>query len=199
MKNRNLLIILIVLFIINLTLVVTGITMNIDSNISLFFSQNIYEVLTVPFKFISFICSPKVMIILNIILFIYILIKKKYQLSIIIVSSLTSVTINNLIKIIVRRDRPNYLRLVEETSFSFPSGHTMIATLFFGSVIYLINKNNVKHKKLITILLSTFIFLVGVSRIYLGVHYLSDVLAGFMAGLILLLLIIIIYERIEQK
>ena len=82
-----------------------------------------------------------------------------------------------------------------EKSYSFPSGHSMISVLFFGSIIYLVNKYNVKHKKLITFSLSTFILLVGISRIYLGVHYLTDVVGGYLLGLVVLFLIIHILER----
>ena len=64
----------------------------------------------------------------------------------------------------------------------------MISVLFFGSIIYLVNKYNLKHKKLITFSLSTFILLVGISRIYLGVHYFSDVIGGFLWGFVVLLL-----------
>ena len=82
-----------------------------------------------------------------------------------------------------------------EKSYSFPSGHSMISVLFFGSIIYLVNKYNVKHKKLITFSLSTFVLLVGISRIYLGVHYLTDVVGGYLLGFIVLFLIIHLFER----
>ena len=152
-------------------------------------------ILTNIFKVISFICSPKFMIILNVLLFIFIIVKKKYKLSIIVLSSISSVIFNNLVKIIVRRERPDYLRMVVEKSYSFPSGHTMIAVLFFGSIIYLVNKYNLKHKRLITFSLSTFILLVGISRIYLGVHYLTDVVGGYLLGIVVLFFIIHILER----
>lgn len=135
------------------------------------------------------------MIVLNVLLFIFIIVKKKYKLLIIVLSSISSVIINNLVKIIVRRERPDYLRMVMEKSYSFPSGHAMISVLFFGSIIYLVNKYNLKYKKLITFSLSTFVLLVGISRIYLGVHYLTDVVGGYLLGFIVLFLIIHLFER----
>ena len=183
------------LFFADAFLVLSGISSSFDSAISLFFSVHNNMILTNIFKIISFICSPKFMIVLNVLLFIFIIVKKKYKLSIIVLSSISSVIFNNLVKIIIRRERPDYLRMVMEKSYSFPSGHSMISVLFFGSIIYLVNKYNVKHKKLITFSLSTFILLVGISRIYLGVHYLTDVVGGYLLGIVVLFFIIHILER----
>lgn len=183
------------LFFVDFIMVITGFSSNFDNAISLFFSVHNNVIFTNIFKAISFICSPKFMIVLNVLLFIFIIVKKKYKLFIIVLSSISSVIINNLVKIIVRRERPDYLRMVMEKSYSFPSGHAMISVLFFGSIIYLVNKYNLKYKKLITFSLSTFVLLVGISRIYLGVHYLTDVVGGYLLGFIVLFLIIHLFER----
>lgn len=183
------------LFFVDFIMVITGFSSSIDNSISLFFSVHNNVTFTNIFKAISFICSPKFMIVLNVLLFIFIIVKKKYKLFIIVLSSISSVIINNLVKIIVRRERPDYLRMVMEKSYSFPSGHAMISVLFFGSIIYLVNKYNLKYKKLITFSLSTFILLIGISRIYLGVHYLTDVVGGYLLGFIVLFLIIHLFER----
>lgn len=93
-----------------------------------------------------------------------------------------STLLNVLLKNIIQRPRPEGYRLIEETGFSFPSGHSMVNTAFYGLLIYLIIKN-VKNKKLkyaLSILISILILAIGFSRIYLGVHYTSDVLAGFL-------------------
>ena len=105
----------------------------------------------------------------------------------------TSAFFNNIIKEIVQRPRPPMeLRMVEESSFSFPSGHAMTGMAFYGLIIYFVFKN-VKDKKVrntICTVLSLLIFLVGISRIYLGVHYASDVLAGFAFGIVYLVVYI---------
>lgn len=93
--------------------------------------------------------------------------------------------LNQLLKHIVQRPRPTEYRLIEENGYSFPSGHSMVSAAFYGFLIYLIFKY-VKNKYLkwfSIIFLSTLIILIGVSRIYLGVHYTSDVLAGFMISI----------------
>ena len=88
------------------------------------------------------------------------------------------------------RVRPVGIALIEQGGYSFPSGHSMMAFAFYGFIIYLINKSNMAKKKkiVITTLLSILILLIGVSRIYLGVHFASDVLGGFILSLIHLIL-----------
>ena len=105
----------------------------------------------------------------------------------------SSALVNHFIKEIVQRPRPPMeLRMVEESSFSFPSGHAMTSATFYGLIIYFVFKN-VKNKILrntICTVLSLLIFLIGMSRIYLGVHYASDVIAGFMFAVVYLVLYI---------
>ena len=101
--------------------------------------------------------------------------------------------INYVLKKIIQRPRPPLeFRMVEESSFSFPSGHAMASMAFYGLIIYFINKNmkNEKLKKKTSISLSILIFLIGISRIYLGVHYASDVIAGFAISIVYLVLYI---------
>ena len=86
---------------------------------------------------------------------------------------------------IVHRARPTGFRLITETGYSFPSGHSMVSMAFYGYLIYLIYKN-VRNKKLRWAFITGFgllIFIIGMSRIYLGVHYTSDVFAGFLFSL----------------
>lgn len=95
------------------------------------------------------------------------------------------VILNLLIKGIVQRPRPEGISLVTEHGFSFPSGHSMAAMAFFGLLVWLIW--HYEKDKLMRIAccvaLSVVIVMVGVSRIYLGVHYASDVIGGFCVSL----------------
>ena len=109
---------------------------------------------------------------------------KKIGLSILV--NLAIVTgLNQLLKRILQRPRPTEFRIVEETGYSFPSGHSMVSMAFYGYLIYLIYKY-VKNKYIkwsLICLLSCLVILIGTSRIYLGVHYTSDVLGGFLISI----------------
>ncbi len=134
-------------------------------------------------KFITNFGGAIFLIIATIILFI--LIKNK-KIGFSIISNLVIVTIlNQLLKNILQRPRPNEFRIIEETGYSFPSGHSMVSMAFYGYLIYLIYRY-VKNKYIkwtLIVSLSILICTIGISRIYLGVHYTSDVLGGFLISI----------------
>lgn len=115
----------------------------------------------------------------------FLLIKNK-KIGLSIISDIVIITVlNQLLKRILQRPRPTEFRIVEEKGYSFPSGHSMVSMAFYGYLIYLIYryiKNKYVKWTLITIL-SILICLIGISRIYLGVHYTSDVLGGFLLSI----------------
>lgn len=95
------------------------------------------------------------------------------------------VALNVLLKAIVQRPRPEGFRLVAESGYSFPSGHSMVAMAFFGLLIWMVWRYH-RHDAMRAVWCAFFgivIVAVGLSRIYLGVHYASDVLAGFCVSL----------------
>ena len=113
----------------------------------------------------------------------------------IITNLLLATALNNILKVTIMRDRPIW-KTIDLQTYSFPSGHTMISFIFYGLLIYLINKNyHGKYKKLIISLLSILIFLVGLSRIFLGVHYFTDVIGAYFFGTGYLLLFIYVAKR----
>ena len=141
-------------------------------------------------KFITNFGGAIFLITLTITLFILIR-NKKIGLSIF--SNLVIITIlNQLLKRILQRPRPTEYRIIEETGYSFPSGHSMISMAFYGYLIYLIYKyaKNKYIKWTSIILLSILICSIGISRIYLGVHYTSDVLGGFLISISYLIIYI---------
>lgn len=146
-------------------------------------------------KIITFFAGTKFITCIVIILFILSFFKGKLPL-IFNWIILGEVFINNIIKVLVRRDRPIMINMVTENTYSFPSGHTMAAVVFYGFLIFLINKSKLdkKYKILINVSFFLLIILIMMSRIYLGAHYFSDVMAGACLSMSYLLLIIDILE-----
>lgn len=100
------------------------------------------------------------------------------------------VLINQILKFIIQRPRPDGFRLATASGFSFPSGHSMAAMAFFGLLAWLVWRYE-KDRRQRTLLVTAFaliIVMIGVSRIYLGVHYASDVIGGFCLSVIWLAL-----------
>lgn len=111
--------------------------------------------------------------------------KKHFWDSIMVITALAgSWLMNELLKWIFHRSRPDIARLVTATGYSFPSGHAMVSFAFYGMLAYLmwINLKTRGLKYLFTFIFLFLVLSIGISRIYLGVHYPSDVLAGFAAG-----------------
>lgn len=97
---------------------------------------------------------------------------------------LVSGGLNRWLKDLIDRPRPEAEHLVEATTMSFPSGHAMSSIAFFGFLIYLVWRlvSTGWVRWLLSVLLALLILLIGISRVYLGVHYPSDILAGYAAG-----------------
>ena len=121
---------------------------------------------------------------------------KKINIAIVFILGICTI-LNLMLKNILQRPRPTEYRIIDERGYSFPSGHSMISMAFYGLLIYLIYKN-IKNKSLkwiLIILLSILILFIGISRIYLGVHYVSDVLGGFLVSISYLILYIKILKK----
>ena len=147
-------------------------------------------------KFVTNFGGAIFLISLTVILFIVI---KNKKIGVSILGNLVIVTIlNQVLKAILQRPRPTEFRIVEETGYSFPSGHSMVSMAFYGYLIYLIYKHieNKYIKWTLIALLSILICTIGVSRIYLGVHYTSDVLGGFLISISYLIIYINLVKKI---
>ncbi|MDG5398162.1 phosphatase PAP2 family protein [Staphylococcus aureus] len=100
--------------------------------------------------------------------------------------------LNPALKNIFDRERPTLLRLIDITGFSFPSGHAMGSTAYFGSCIYLLNRlnrlNQGNSKGILIGLCAAMILLISISRVYLGVHYPTDIIAGIIGGVFCIIL-----------
>ncbi|MFA5523872.1 MAG: phosphatase PAP2 family protein [Tissierellales bacterium] len=151
---------------------------------------------------ISFIGSAKFYYIISPFLIFYLVRKKHWlELSALVISILGSVLLNDLLKLIFARVRPLEFFLVEQGGFSFPSGHSMNTLSFYGMAAYLFlrNKRLDSRKALIWIITIVFIGLMGFSRIYLGVHWPTDIIGGFSAGFIWLYICILGVEAVNYR
>lgn len=192
-------------------IVIVVLTVNVLNGDIYAFDEYIYSLvagiisddLTFIMKVITFLASGTFLCILSALLVLSILFKKgmnsfytAVQVINITLSSLLNVGVKNLIC----RSRPNILQLMEVTGYSFPSGHSMASMSFYGFAIYLCCRfYKGKYKDSLIILLAILIVLIGFSRIYLGVHYTSDVIGGFAFGLLWLGLFTIMIERLKEK
>lgn len=114
---------------------------------------------------------------------------------VIIVSGLS----NLALKDVINRARPTAEHLVSVETLSYPSGHAMSATAFYGFLIYLFYFLNINRTfKILLIAICSFLIVsIGISRIYLGVHFPSDILGGVIAGTIWVMFCILIFNIID--
>ena len=189
-KKNIIIIVLSLLFIVLCILVKLDLLSNIDESVYKFITSNMNDTTTHIYKVITFFGSTIFMVGLCVLLLVLFIILKKNIYGYIISGTLIFSTImNNVIKVIIRRERPIYM-IVRETTFSFPSGHTMASVSMYGILIYLINKSNMnkKLKIILSIILGMIPLMVATSRIYLGAHYFSDILGAIMLATIVLLI-----------
>lgn len=147
--------------------------------------------LTIFFKIISNFASPIVLLLITVL---SAFLKDKKYFRIISLNLIIVTVLNQLLKIIFSRPRP-FDMIIKEIGYSFPSGHSMASMAFYGLFAYLLYKNiNNKYIKWLSIIfIFILIFLIGLSRIYLRVHYPSDVIAGFSLSLSYLIIFISFY------
>lgn len=188
-------IISIILFILITLLVLNKKMVNFDNKIYALVSKWQCNPLTFLSRFISFLCSTFFLIVYSFLL-IY-LGKNREKNKYVVYNILGCFGINQMLKLVFRRIRPVGINLVRITGFSFPSGHAMMSMAFYGLIIYLIlHKDFPKEKKMfLSILFGILILLIGISRIYLGCHYASDILAGYLLGLAYLLFFIKLFNK----
>ncbi|MBU5266184.1 phosphatase PAP2 family protein [Virgibacillus proomii] len=108
---------------------------------------------------------------------------------------------NVAIKQLVERERPSILAAANAEGHSFPSGHAMISIVCYGLTAYFLSQkvNTTKKKRWIVTFFSLLIFLIGMSRYIINVHYLTDVIAGFFIGFLCLNGLIYLYKQLRKK
>jgi membrane-associated phospholipid phosphatase len=173
-----------------------------DHAIINFVQSFINDQLTALMFAVTFLGSVKFLVFLaaagGVILVVY----KKWALSVFLLAGAGGGALFNwLLKWIFKRERPDILPLLTESGFSFPSGHSMGSFIFYGASAYiLVHLFSQISLKLLSVLANVvIILLIGLSRIYLGVHYPSDVIGGFLAGGAWLAACIIIFRLYEYR
>ena len=157
--------------------------------------------LTVFFNAVTFMAEPMTLIVLCGIMIIFPLSTLRFGIPIGVVTGLGALAHKGL-KLLIMRERPDVvMHLVEETGYSFPSGHANAGLIFYIFLAFLISRVLKSRRQedlahLITVLLVILVFLIGISRIYLGVHYPTDILAGWCLGGILLIIFVTLYDAI---
>ena len=122
----------------------------------------------------------------------------KYVVQATLVLALATVS-NMMLKRFIDRARPGIEHLVSVETLSYPSGHAMSAMAFYGFLIFLVTKFKI-HKVIKYALIAILILLIlsiGISRIYLGVHFPSDIAGGFIAGFIWVVFCVLVFDLIE--
>lgn len=173
---------------------------NIDASVSQYIISFRTPTLTKYFTFVTKVGGPygyAAVLIICLVVFYLIFKNWKYIIELTLVLLLSSVS-NIILKQISNRARPSIAHLVTVKTLSYPSGHAMTAMAFYGFLIYLVYKFKLKPflKGSIITFFILLIFSIGLSRIYLGVHYPSDILGGFIAGFIWVVFGIIILNVI---
>lgn len=185
------------------TIVVMLLTNNVtslDNSIYNIIISSKSDAMTMFMTIITMMCNTEFIIVATLLL--VLLIKNKKIGGMIASNVVLCSVINTIIKHIFLRPRPVGIKLIEQGGYSFPSGHSMMAVAFYGLLIYIIWNTKWRNvwKIFTTTLLVILILLIGISRIYVGVHFASDVIAGLSISLSYLIIFIeLLYKRVIKK
>ena len=171
---------------------------NVFQFLDSFATQEIIEVM----RFFTFFGKPQFLIpayLFMIILFL-VLKKRNYAIEIGIIGATSTALLFGLKKFF-QRERPHIPIFEHLPGYSFPSGHALLSFVFVSALIYLLWRSEMKNawKWTISILLILFSLMVGISRIFLRVHYATDVIAGFSLGYAWVILSLWVQRRFINK
>ncbi len=157
--------------------------------------------LTVFFKGVTFLANPVTLVVLCAVLLVNPKTTLKFGIPMTLVTGMGALA-HKGIKLLIMRDRPgDIMHLIEETGYSFPSGHANAGLIFYLFLAFLAGRylKQKKHGDMaawLNTILVIIVFLVGMSRVYLGVHYPTDIIGGWCLGGILLIIFITLYDAV---
>lgn len=157
---------------------------NIDKKVSSYIVKRRTDFRTKLMKIITFFSSIEFVTFTSLLFSIYFIYIRSYtNLSLIVVATLGASVVNHILKKIFGRERPLEIPLIKETFYSFPSGHSMVGMAYYLTLAYIFQSFfSLNQGVLIYGLAIIIISLIGLSRIYLGVHWFSDVIGGYLGG-----------------
>lgn len=198
-KSKIFIIVSVLLFIVLATGVNLGVTLDSELWIYNFVVKYMSPGLTNVLKFITNLGSAIPIIIFCVVLFI--IPKSRTTIAFpISITLIVSTILNSILKNLFLRERPNILRLVQESSYSFPSGHSMSSAALYTILILVTLKyieNNYK-RNILCVFFACMPIITGLSRIYLGVHYAGDVLGGWLLGASVAVLVYSLWYKEEE-
>ncbi|UQZ36370.1 phospholipid phosphatase [Paenibacillus sp. PK3_47] len=185
------------------TLVMLNLTAGFDNMIIDFIQSMESPALTAFAKGLSLVGSSRLAIGIALVtmLLLFFVLHHRMELVLFIWVAVGSYTLNTMMKLWFQRERPSIHRLIEEVGYSFPSGHSMAAFSMYGGIAYLLWRHMRNHLQRIFLIIFTVLMTGGIgwSRIYLGVHYPSDVIGGYAASGAWLMLSIGIFEAYRKS
>lgn len=159
--------------------------------------------LTTTLKTFTWIGSGYVVVPITLIAFflLYFVYQRRGQAFLFVTVIIVTISSNELLKKYFKRERPEIYRIIDAGGLSFPSGHTMMAVSLYGIVAYVLWRNlkSLGHRVLLILFTIFMMMMIAVSRIYLGVHYPSDIIGGLAASLFLVTIMITAFEFIQNK
>ena len=173
-----------------------------DETIFDFFSAKTTFSRSTIMRAITFLGNHSFLIPANLLLMIYFIIRgKKWETVYVFFVAISSLGIMSLLKTLFHRHRPLHPLVEGITNYSFPSGHAFMSVAFFGLFIFFtIQKvKNIGLQYLLISLLLFLLFMIGLSRVYLRVHYATDVLAGWILGSLWLFICFELLAGIKRK
>jgi undecaprenyl-diphosphatase len=157
-------------------------------------------VLTAFFKTITIAADSEFFLLLMpLLIIIFVRNRLFYHITFLLLSLLGSSLLNHLFKILFLRIRPTDFFIMHETGYSYPSAHAMVSLCFYGMLAYMANQlSNRKAAFMIITASVLLVALIGFSRLYLGLHWPSDILGGYTAGSVWLIICISLFKQFKK-
>lgn len=175
----------------------------LDTNVFNFLKTQVSERNNYIMEFFTFLGTPVFLVPANLLLIVYFLFIKKHKWYSIKIPAiaLSSLGLMFLLKGLFDRQRPSVPLLFSAKGLSFPSGHALMSVTFYGLLVYIIFKSvhNKPWKWTLILLLILLIIIIGMSRVYLRVHYATDVIAGYCIGFLWLVFTLWLLNKIEKQ